>query len=78
MSRYTVQECKERIEEIDERLQELEDQPQRQGVGPYQIGLAGKMSDLRKERRKWEKRLRRAKADQSSGSSLNGPSNSIH
>ncbi|MFB6373336.1 MAG: hypothetical protein ABEN55_09530 [Bradymonadaceae bacterium] len=78
MSVYTVQECKDRIEEIDQRLQELETKPQRQGVGPYQIGLAGKMSDLRKERQKWEKRLRIAKAEQSDGASVNGPSTSIH
>jgi len=74
MSLYTVDECKERIEAIDKKLAELESKPQRQGVGPYQVGLAGKMTDLRKEREQWKKRLRVAKREESGsdGTSING------
>lgn len=70
MSIYTVDECEKRIKAIDAKMAELEDLPQRQGVGPFQIGLAGKMSDLRKERDHWRKRLRRARRDESAGNSM--------
>jgi len=77
---YTVAECRDRIAELNERIRGREDEPQsfsREGISTDLVPL----EELRKERKVWESRLKRAKSWRrserdggSSSASIQGPS----
>lgn len=58
---YTVKECRDRIEELDQQIKVALDGPESFSHGPISA-TSRSVEELRKERRRWRRRLKRAKA----------------
>lgn len=77
---YTVEECLAEIKAIDDEIRLLRKAPNQQSVGGDSVSFAGRLAELRQQRRDWQKRLREAKAYEydEPRQGLQGPDREIH
>lgn len=72
---YTVKECLVEIKAIDDEVRNIRRAPAQQSVSGDFVSFAGRLAELRAERREWKSRLDEAKAYEyeTKASGMQGP-----